>query len=221
MPMFEAIDLSMQLDDGRWLFKDIGFQLNEGDTLVIRGPSGCGKTTLLKCISELIPYTHGHSRLYDKEVSAYSVPVWRSRVMYVPQRPAILPGTPEDFFQLVKSYASHKKKTVDDPMKIAMDWNLSDAQFKENWANLSGGEMQRIALAIALSLKPDILLLDEPTSALDAESIELVESTLKGHTCIWITHDSKQAERVATHTINLHPDSASSSRSSSVNINVD
>ncbi|CAO3644410.1 unnamed protein product [Mucor hiemalis] len=203
MAMFQAKDISLQLPDGRWLFKDISFDLDEGNTLVMRGPSGVGKTTLLKCIAELIPYEKGSCTLYDKTVNDYTVPVWRSRVMYVPQRPAVHPGTPLDFFRMVSKYASQKNKNLDDPVKIGVQWNLSEDHFNEKWSNLSGGEMQRAALAIALALNPDILLLDEPTSALDPESVQLVEKTLKSRTCIWITHYPHQQERVATDNLTL------------------
>ncbi|KAI8885854.1 P-loop containing nucleoside triphosphate hydrolase protein [Backusella circina FSU 941] len=193
----------MQLPDGRWLFKDVSFDLEEGQILCLRGPSGVGKTTLLKCIAELIPFEKGYSTLFGKDVNSYGVPSWRSRVLYVPQRPSVHPGTPLDFFNMVRKYASQKDRQVDDPVKIGNEWNLSEAHFTEKWSNLSGGEIQRAALAIAVSLRPDVLLLDEPTSALDPDSVKLVESTLKSRTCIWITHDPKQQERVATHTLTL------------------
>ncbi|CEG76012.1 hypothetical protein RMATCC62417_10973 [Rhizopus microsporus] len=188
---------------GRWLFKDISFTLEKNDILVLRGPSGVGKTTLLKCIAELVPYDQGYCTLHGKDVNHYAVPIWRSRVMYVPQRPSVHPGTPLDFFKIVSNYASQKNKKIDDPVKIGSEWNLSESHFNEKWSNLSGGEMQRVALAIAVALNPDILLLDEPTSALDPESIQLVEKTLKTKTCIWITHDPKQQERVGTHSLTL------------------
>ncbi|KAG0168418.1 hypothetical protein DFQ28_010684 [Apophysomyces sp. BC1034] len=201
--MLEANGLSMQLGDGRWLFRDVDINLKQGDVLVLRGPSGAGKTTLLKCLAELVPYEQGQSKLNGKTPLEYGIPAWRSKVMYVPQRPAIHPGTPLDLFNMVKKYASQKDKQFGDPVQIGMDWNLSESHFSEKWSNLSGGEMQRTSLAVALALNPDILLLDEPTSALDPESTILVEKTLKARTCIWITHSPQQEERVATNTLTL------------------
>ncbi|KAG1444928.1 hypothetical protein G6F56_010103 [Rhizopus delemar] len=222
MPLFEAHNISMKISEGRWLFKDISFNLEKGNILVLRGPSGCGKTTLLKCLAELVPYNQGHSKLNDKDVDQYTVPIWRSRVLYVPQRPSVHPGSPFDFFNLVKSYASQKNKELGDPVKIGSEWNLSESHFSEKWSNLSGGEMQRVTLAMAVAFNPDILLLDEPTSALDPESIELVEKTLKGKTCVWITHDPKQQERVGTNTLTLSkPSSSSSSYSSNDTVRLD
>ncbi|KAI9488458.1 P-loop containing nucleoside triphosphate hydrolase protein [Zychaea mexicana] len=204
MTMLEATGLSMQVGDGRWLFKDIDIYLCKGDVLVLRGPSGAGKTTLLKCLAELVPYDEGEVKLYGKEAAEYGVPLWRSRVMYVPQRPAIHTGTPLDLFNMAKNFASQKeKKNLGDPAQIGMEWNLSESHFTESWSNLSGGEMQRAALAVALALNPEILLLDEPTSALDPESCLLVEKTLKTKTCIWITHSAEQESRVATNTLTL------------------
>lgn len=140
--MLEAHGLSMQLADGRWLFKNTDIMLNKGDVLVLRGPSGagfvytlasfflhvsvvpydlcagltdftnCSKTTLLKCLAELVPYTSGSIKLNGKTPSEYGIPNWRSKVMYVPQRPAVHAGTPLDFFNVVKNFASQKNKTT-------------------------------------------------------------------------------------------------------------
>ncbi|KAI7854948.1 P-loop containing nucleoside triphosphate hydrolase protein, partial [Circinella umbellata] len=169
------------------------------------------KTTLLKCLAELIPYTSGYSKLQGKKPVEYElgIPGWRSRVMYIPQRPTAHPGSPLDLFNIVKRFSSQKvKKDIGDPIQIGMQWNLSESHFTEKWSNLSGGEMQRCALAIAICFKPDVLLLDEPTSALDPDSAGKVEESLKKFACIWITHDSRQADRVGTRHITLsrsHP----------------
>ncbi|KAI9312901.1 P-loop containing nucleoside triphosphate hydrolase protein [Dichotomocladium elegans] len=204
-PLFEAKGMSMRLDDGRWLFKDIDICLEKkGQVLVLQGPSGTGKTTLLKCLAELIPYTHGDCRLHGKTPEDYSIPVWRSKVMYIPQRPSAHPGCPMDLYNLTKKYKSQKsKQDIGNPVEIGMRWNLSESHFSEKWSNLSGGEMQRCVLAIALCFHPDILLLDEPTSALDPDSAQKVEKDLMEYPCVWITHDAKQAERVGSGTIKL------------------
>ncbi|KAL1926766.1 hypothetical protein VTP01DRAFT_5412 [Rhizomucor pusillus] len=205
-PIFEAKGISMRLDSGRWLFKDIDIKLEKGNVLVLQGPSGSGKTTLLKCLAELIPYTNGYSTLHGKKPRDYGVPVWRSRVMYIPQRPSAHPGCPLDLFRTVKRFSSQKHKKPRSPIEIGLNWNLSESHFHESWSNLSGGEMQRCALAIALAFNPDVLLLDEreePTSALDPESAEKVENDLKKHACIWITHDPQQAVRVGTGELSL------------------
>ncbi|ORY98792.1 P-loop containing nucleoside triphosphate hydrolase protein [Syncephalastrum racemosum] len=230
MTLLEATGLSMQVGEGRWLFRDVDIILNPNDVLVLRGPSGAGKTTLLKCLAELVPYDHGELKLNGKAPSDYGIPTWRSRVLYVPQRPAIHAGSPIDLFNMVKKFASQKaKSSLGDPVQIGMDWNLSESHFTEKWSNLSGGEMQRCALAVALALNPDILLLDEPTSALDPESTLLVEKTLKTKTCVWITHSHEQEARVATSTLTLkrlHPtkssdfDDSQSDRSSSTTVQI-
>ncbi|KAI9275445.1 P-loop containing nucleoside triphosphate hydrolase protein [Phascolomyces articulosus] len=207
--LFESHQISMQLPGNRWLFKDINIELNQREILVLQGASGTGKTTLLKCLAELIPYTSGYSTLLGKKPTEYGIPVWRSRVMYIPQRPTAHPGCPLDLFNIVKKYSSQRvKDNIGDPIQIGMQWNLSESHFTEKWSNLSGGEMQRCALAIAVCFKPDVLLLDEPTSALDPDSAEKVEQSLKQFSCIWITHDSRQANRVGTRQIHLtrsHP----------------
>lgn len=75
------------------------------------------KTTLLKCIAELVPYESGTIKLHNKTANDYGVPLWRSRVMYVPQRPAIHSGSPMDLFNMAKNFASQKeKKAFGDPV---------------------------------------------------------------------------------------------------------
>ncbi|KAI9292615.1 P-loop containing nucleoside triphosphate hydrolase protein [Neoconidiobolus thromboides FSU 785] len=108
-------------EEGSRLFSDISFKLNEGDILTIKGPSGSGKTTILKCLAELIPFEMGGFTLNNQTPEQLTIPIWRSKVMYVPQRPAILPGSPRDFFEKVHKFSSNKKKELGDPVEIARE----------------------------------------------------------------------------------------------------
>lgn len=79
---------------------------------------------------------------------------------------AISSGTPMAFFNRCRSFMSRKSRMQpDDPVSISEDWGLPPRIWHEEWSQASGGEAQRAMLAIAVSLKPDIMLLDEPTSS--------------------------------------------------------
>jgi len=84
---FQAVNLSKKKPDGSYLFKDVSISLREREIITITGPSGVGKTTLLKCIAELVVFEEGKLYLDDKSPDQHGIPLWRTRVMYVPQRP--------------------------------------------------------------------------------------------------------------------------------------
>ncbi|KAM0756587.1 P-loop containing nucleoside triphosphate hydrolase protein [Meredithblackwellia eburnea MCA 4105] len=193
------------------LWSGVQLEVKKGTILCVRGPSGSGKSVLLKCIASLLVYDKGEVRLLGQTARELGVPLWRSRILYLPQRPALLPGTPNEFFTTLKGFKSRRglEASLGDPKEVAKEWGIAAGLFDQTWGSLSGGEAQRIALAIALALKPTILLLDEPTSALDAHAATLVEDTiLRGtpatrQTCLWITHSDEQCQRVATSTFDL------------------
>ncbi|KAF8163311.1 P-loop containing nucleoside triphosphate hydrolase protein [Crassisporium funariophilum] len=219
-------NISCSLEKGSNIFSNINFSVNEGDILVLQGRSGSGKSTLLKCIAHLI--LHSGQTLYRGSTwRVPGIPSYRTRVMYVPQRPSLLPGTPSDFLKTITNLRSHKalkkgssdtpENTTNDVMKRARDtaqsWEIDTELWDRDWLNLSGGEAQRMLIAVAVSLNAaEVLLLDEPTSALDSESSLMVEKCLvdmvrEGKTrlkaLVWITHSPEQSRRVGSRFIYL------------------
>ncbi|KAJ2220759.1 hypothetical protein IWW45_009035 [Coemansia sp. RSA 485] len=216
-PVLRVREMTKRRDPGDngsdHLFYDVNFDLHENQVLVVRGPSGVGKTTILRCIAQLTPHDAGICSLVTKgdkylTPSQIGIPKWRADVMYVPQRPAQLAGTPLDFVDMVNSFHVQEGREHYDPVEIAEDWGIGQEMWDKKWPELSGGEQQRIALAVALSCDPKVLLLDEPTSALDPQSTLLVEETLAQRTCVWITHDDAQAKRIASRVLTIHPDAS-------------
>lgn len=139
----------------------ICFATTRSPTSVQRGPSGSGKSVLLKCLAHLLVYPTGTIHLSGQSPADLGVPVWRSKVLYLPQRPALLPGTPNEFWETLKGFKSRKgREDLGDPWQIAAEWGIARPQWDQTWGSLSGGEGQRIALAVALALKPAVLLLD-------------------------------------------------------------
>lgn len=191
---------------GQPIFAHANLTVNSGDVIVLRGKSGSGKTTFLKCISHLNLYD-GAILYRGKTPQSYGIPTYRTHVLYVPQRPSLLPGSPRDFLRTISSFKARHPGSgmsswfrfgmkVDDddrndpadvnsqpnPAKaldIAKAWGIDEELWDRNWGDLSGGEAQRIALAAAVGLgQAEILLLDEPTSALDAGASQSVERYL-------------------------------------------
>ncbi|GHJ87969.1 hypothetical protein NliqN6_4371 [Naganishia liquefaciens] len=231
-PLLTVRNLTLRTDSGKPIFENINLDVDEGEVLVLKGRSGSGKTTLLKCIAELVLYQEGEIRLHGKKASEYGVPNYRTKVLYVPQRPSLLPGTPQDFLTTILSYSSRhnaipkgskdaRRAGTGQPvweraLEVSREWGMDGAMWRREWATLSGGEAQRMGLACAVALgMAEVLLLDEPTSALDPESIKKVEKTLLSllpngdkpdgtlKTLVWITHEAAQGDRVGTRTFDV------------------
>lgn len=151
------------------LWTSLSFSLPPSSILVLRGPSGSGKSVLLKCIAKLLLYPPpGEIRLHGQTACEMGVPEWRSKVLYIPQRAAMLPGTPAEFWTTVTGFRARAsrmgKEEIEegwrDPREIAESWGIGRGAWEQSWGSLSGGEAQRIALAVGVALRPEVLLLD-------------------------------------------------------------
>ncbi|KAG2157131.1 P-loop containing nucleoside triphosphate hydrolase protein [Suillus clintonianus] len=215
--LIEARNVACRKDQEHIIFSQLNFDVNERDIIVLQGKSGAGKTTLLKCIAHLNVYD-GEILYQGRTAKAHGVPSFRTRIFYVPQRPALLPGTPRDFIATITSFQSRKSASSGDlarAMDVSKAWGIDEELWDRNWTSLSGGEAQRIALATAMGLNTaEVLLLDEPTSALDHQSTKLVEEFILNElrssesglkAIVWITHSEEQARRVGTRFLRISP----------------
>lgn len=191
----------------------IDLSLHQGNRIAVSGRSGIGKSQVLRTIVGLeeIP-DHGEELTFlGKPVKLCDLASFRSRVCLVPQTKPALEGTPQQFFNQIVQYksqrrdGSQKHHSRRSPMEIASEWDLEDGVFDRPWSTLSGGQAQRVSLAIALALDPDVLLLDESTSALDDTTAVLVEATLVQSKIpiLVVTHSQVQKERFCTHELKL------------------
>ena len=117
----------MEIQDLKLQSIHLTLSLQPGSILVIRGPSGIGKTTLLRSIAGLIPY-NGTLLLQNKSPQDWTFPEWRTRVIYVPQRPPVLPGSPRDFWMQLLAFRSqiHKGQGLC-PMTLALEYVFANS----------------------------------------------------------------------------------------------
>jgi phosphate transport system ATP-binding protein len=178
------------------------------------GPSGCGKTTLLRSLNRLhdtTPGAHvmGSVRLGDLDIYAPDVNPTeiRARIGMVFQRANPFPTLSiyDNVVSGLRLNGIRKKSILNDAaessLRAAALWDSVSHKLKTSAMRLSGGEQQRLCIARALAVEPDVLLMDEPTSALDPIATSRIETLLrilvKQVTIIIVTHNMQQAARVS------------------------
>jgi putative ABC transport system ATP-binding protein len=175
-----------------------------GGATALLGPSGSGKSSLLRLLNRLSDPDLGTIHFKGDDVRTLDVLDLRRRAVLVPQLPAPLPGTVADNVRYGPSLCD---RGVDVNSCLGRA-GLARTYTDRDAAELSVGEQQRVMLARALALEPEVLLLDEPTSALDEAARDGVERTLfelarAGVAMVLVTHDRGQAVRIASKVIEL------------------
>jgi len=200
--------------NGRVAVRDVTFDVTANRVTSLIGPSGSGKTTLLRALNRLHDLTKGavvtgEIRLGDLSVYHGNLPttLLRSRIGMVFQRPNPFPTMSiyDNVVSGLRFNGIRKKSLLDEAAESSLVaaslWDSVSSRMKAHAVTLSGGEQQRLCIARALAVEPEILLMDEPTSSLDpisTQAIEALMGELKNRvTIIIVTHNMQQALRVS------------------------
>lgn len=175
-------------------------RIRRGKTTFIHGPSGCGKSTLLKLINGTISPGQGQIFYDGEDIEKIDTIRLRREILLVGQSVFLFTGTIEENF--IKYYGY---RDLDPPGKEAIQKFLSicsaDFPLETRCETMSGGERQRVYIAIFLSFMPKVLMMDEPTSALDSLSAETMMNNIKRFstendiTAIVVSHSLSLAEK--------------------------
>ena len=214
MGKFNISNLDLYYTDFHAL-KNVNLDLPEKEITAFIGPSGCGKSTLLKSLNRMNDLVEGCK--ITGEITLDGVDIYknidvnllRKRVGMLFQKPNPFPMSIYDNIAYgPRTHGIHNKSQLDDivekSLRGAAIWDEVKDRLKKSALGMSGGQQQRLCIARALAVQPDVLLMDEPTSALDPISTSKVEDLAlelkKDYTIIMVTHNMQQAARISDNT---------------------
>jgi len=195
--------------------KNINLDIPANQITAFIGPSGCGKSTLLKSLNRMNDLVEGcritGDLLLDGEdiYGSMDVNLLRKRVGMVFQKPNPFPMSIYDNIAYgPRTHGIHSKAKLDDIVEKALRdaaiWDEVKDRLKKSALGMSGGQQQRLCIARALAVQPEVLLMDEPTSALDPISTSRIEDLAvelkKNYTIVMVTHNMQQAARISDKT---------------------
>lgn len=211
---FSVQDLSLHYGDFKAL-NQINMEITQNEIIAFIGPSGCGKSTFLKTINRMNDLIEGvkvEGKIYMDGTDIYKdidVIKLRQKVGMVFQQPNPFPMSIYDNVAYGPRIHGIKKKSqldeiVEKSLKQAAIWDEVKDRLKKNALGMSGGQQQRICIARALAVEPEVILMDEPTSALDPISTLKIEDLAvelkEKYTIIIVTHNMQQASRISDKT---------------------
>lgn len=214
MEKFNVENVNLFYNDFQAL-KNINMKIPPKEITAFIGPSGCGKSTLLKTFNRMNDLVEGcrveGEILLDGEsiFGNMDVNMLRKRVGMVFQKPNPFPMSIYDNVAYGPRTHGIKNKAqldeiVEQSLKGAAIWEDTKDRLKKSALGMSGGQQQRLCIARALAIKPEVLLMDEPTSALDPISTlkieDLAAELKKDYTIVMVTHNMQQATRISDKT---------------------
>ncbi|MDY4490278.1 MAG: phosphate ABC transporter ATP-binding protein PstB [Candidatus Faecousia sp.] len=194
--------------------KNISIDIPEKSITALIGPSGCGKSTFLKTLNrmnDLIPSVRitGEVLYHGEDIFQAEVNNLRKEVGMVFQKPNPFPMSIYDNIAYgPRTHGIRNKAQLDDIVEKALRdaaiWDEVKDRLKKNALGMSGGQQQRLCIARALAVEPEVLLMDEPTSALDPISTSRIEDLAmelkEKYTIVIVTHNMQQAVRISDQT---------------------
>jgi ABC-type methionine transport system ATPase subunit len=181
------------------ILRGVDAEVPDGRITAVVGPSGAGKSTFLRAVNRLIEPTAGEVYLDGQPTAGMDLLELRRRVGMVFQLPALFGQSVEDAILYGARLAGRNADATRLLEMVGLDRSLAAREPE----NLSVGQQQRVSIARALALEPEVLLMDEPTSALDEAARRRVEDLARGLnarlglTMVFVSHDLAQVERVA------------------------
>ncbi len=183
--------------------------IDSAKTTALIGPNGCGKSTLLHLLAFLFYPHQGTSYFFSNQVTERHMAEFRNQIAFVPQNPYLLRGSVEHNLDLTLRFQQIKANERSQRIaQVLEQLNIQPLKIQSAKA-LSGGELQKVALARALITQPKVLLMDEPFSYLDIQAANHLENFIKDYsqqqhnTLIFSTHDRLQGLAIADHSISL------------------
>lgn len=195
--------------------KNVNLSIQEREITAFIGPSGCGKSTLLKSLNRMNDLVEnckitGKVLLGDENIyGSMDIMSLRKRVGMVFQKPNPFPMSIYDNIAFgPRTHGIKQKHELDDivekSLRAAAIWDEVKDRLKKSALSMSGGQQQRLCIARALAVEPEVLLMDEPTSALDPISTgkieELALDLKEKYTIVIVTHNMQQAARISDKT---------------------
>lgn len=218
-PIVEVKELSLFYGQAQALF-DLTFDIPRQQVTALIGPSGCGKSTFIRCINRMNDLIDGLAitgtisldgrNIFDKSVDVIDL---RRRVGMVFQKSNPFPKSIYEnvVFGLRIGGINEKPildETAEKSLRRAALWDEVKDRLHDSAMGLSGGQMQRLCIARAIAVSPEIILMDEPCSALDPKSTAHIEELIRDlngeYTIIIVTHNMQQASRVSDYTAFLY-----------------